>query len=99
MPAIHEMTAITWSALIHTYIARPTTIQPLSIRWERSAPAEHCRVGRRHIRKRVSSKTIILESKGLSLSERGLDSRNDVPPFPAVAHIGQQIQCALCRNE
>jgi hypothetical protein len=35
----------------------------------------------------------------LSLSERGFDSRKDVPPFSAVAHIPQQIQCGLCRIE
>src|ERR1700743_2414770 len=83
---------------IHRETHHPSANGP-ALRRERSAPAEHCLMERRHIRKRVSSKTIILESKGLSLSECGFDSRNDAPPFSAVAHIPQQIQCGFYRIE
>src|ERR1700733_6383019 len=91
MPAIQEMTAMICSALIHSYTAsHPHRNTTTSI--AKDLVTSFWRdifVTKRDISaKQLFSKLIILESLGLSLSSRGLDSYKNVRPlFRTCAHL------------
>src|SRR6266481_8061668 len=92
MPAIHAMTEMTCSALIHSYIAfrlafsRAWNVPTTSV--FRSTFRQRGRQTYPHSPLPYTNNFRIL---GLSLSSGELDSHKSIPPFPVIVHIAQQF--------
>src|SRR6476469_1484216 len=96
MPAIHEMTAITCSALIHgyavtvihSYIARRLVLFAAGT-FGRSQPylKASCQRGTETYPQCTASLTNNFRILGLSLSSGELDSQQTVPQFSRLVHI------------